>query len=283
MLNTYQYNTTLYADQPKPETGGLPTDAIRFGSFGLQNDQICVSVADHWDFPDRDFNTDEKPSRNGRIFISDAWDQKEINIGGTLVTNTAEELDTLIFNLKKSLAAKEQNLDIQLADGSYRRYKATCVKADIGRSDHYHITHCPVVLSFECGVPFGTDTDASSLLYETSLTSFTEDIIVGGSVETLPMFVFIVESAVNVDKLRITNNTTGKVIESSMVLADGDVIIIDTENYSVTQNFVEKDYTGVFPEFITGTNNITIEAVSDDVDIPAITYSVTCKFYNSYL
>lgn len=278
MLNTTHLNTTLLNGLPRPIAGGLSTDAIRFGSLGLQNANILMNQPIYERSPSRDFITFKKPTRHGRLISSDFWDTKVITLRGTLVTSSEEELDTLIDTMKKSLRTQSDNLDILRGDGFYRRFVCTCEDMDFQRVEHYHKVWTPVELTFRCLVPFGTDIDYTSNVHTTSELIFSETQTNDGTEVASPQFVFIVGTSDSITKLNLKNNTTGQEIEITTAIETGDTIIIDSETLEITKNGTPIQFSGDFPSLALGENSFTATMTGTSID-----YSLGVSHLNSYI
>ncbi len=278
MLNKGLLNTTLLNDIPKASTGGLPDEAIRFESLGLQNAQIKLNTPIYDRSPSRLFETERRPNRHGRLVLSDYWDVNDIVLRGTLITDSQTELDALIDTMKKTLKIQGGYLDIQRGDGSRRRFKTTCREMDFQRTENFHIAWCPLELRFQCLTPFGTDTGYTSNFHSVSGLTFSESQTNSGTAEASPQFILIVTSASGVTKINVKNDTTGQEIELTTSVSDGDVIVIDSEALTARKNSTALDFDGDFPTFEVGVNSYSITVTGT-----AISYALTIAHLNSYL
>ncbi len=278
MLNKGLLNTTLLNDIPEIASGGLPDEALRFESLGLQNAQIVMNTPIYDRSPSRLFETERRPNRHGRLVVSDYWDVNEITLRGTLITESQTELEELIDTMKKTLKIQGGNLDIQRGDGTRRRFKATCQEMDFQRTENYHIAWCPLELRFQCITPFGTDTGYSSNFHSVSSLNFSESQTNSGTAQASPQFILIVSSATDVTKINVKNDTTGEEIEITTSVLNGDVIVIDSETLTVKKNSTPIDFDGDFLTFNEGVNSYSITVTGT-----AISYALTVAHLNSYL
>jgi hypothetical protein len=279
MYNTGLYNTALYNTLFSfPATADR--EDIEFDGYGLQNSNICVSKITYDNAPDRDYQTSAIPRGNGLIENSDYWRRKTIVLTGTARKDTRVEFDALIDEMKKELSGSKLPLNIRIGaeEDNIRSFESTLQSINFKRESGY-VTFCPFEATFLVLTPFGTDIDYTSdaFLGTTDLT-FTEEIEVGGTVQTPAVIILNFISASSVSVVNIVNNTTGEEIEITASISAGGYLKIDGENREVTLNGVSQDFDGIFPNLSTGINNITITITGSSA-----TYDLTIKRLNSYL
>lgn len=278
MLNTSLLNTTLLNGLPVPTLFTLPNEAIRFNDFGLQNLEIFMDQPIYENAPDRDFQTFKKPTQNGRLISSDFYDIKDIIIRGTLKKNSETELDDLIDKMKEALRFQSGNLDIRRGSSIYRRFVSSCIEMNFQRNNNFNIAWCPVDLRFQCLVPFGTDLDYVSNTYDVGSLVYTQSQFNTGTIDSDPIFIFIVDSASGLTKINLRNDTTGKEIESTTNIETNDILIINTETLTATKNGDPIKFNGNFPNFEVGENTFTATFTGT-----SISYAFTIAHLNSYL
>lgn len=278
MLNTSLLNTTLLNGLPNPTLFELPDEDIRFNDFGLQNLEIFMDQPIYENAPIRDLQTFKKPTRHGRLISSDFYDVKEIILRGTLKKNSETELDNLIDDMKEALTVQSGNLDIRRGDNIYRRFVSTCTEMGFQRNNNFNIHWCPVTLRFQCLVPFGTDLNYSGNTYDVGILEYTQSEFNTGTIDSEPIFVFIVDSASGVSKINLKNDTTGQEIEATTSIEDNDILIINAETLTVTKNGSQIKFNGNFPTFIVGENTFTVTLTGT-----SISYALTVAHLNSYL
>jgi len=274
LYNEKRYNGNTLAD----EAGVGSTEDIVFSTYGMQNDNICVSSVNIERSPVRDFLTVKSPRAHGRIISSNFWDFKRVTLTGMFIAATQTALDDLIDLTKKSIQEESGNLDIKRADGTYRRFIATATDIDVQRDEHFDITACPFQITFECLVPFGQDVAFTSAGFSTSALVFTENEDNEGTAEAQPIFIMVVNAASGITAINLSNNTTSQELEITTSISAGQVIKFDSENKQVLINGSVQEYDGTFPHLDTGSNNYTITSTGTSIQ-----YELTLKYKKFYL
>lgn len=254
------YNSTPYNSSPywfSPLTLDVEQDSIVFDWFSLQNANIITSRIDYDNEGTIELNSFNFPKSDGGGVLSKYFRGRTISLECTIKENTAEAFNDLLDTVKKKLRTTEGFLDIKV-NGEIRRIKATLTKFDAGRM-HYNITFAKVVIEFTAIEPFfyAKDKQSYEFLGMTGTSSF--EISNLGSVESLPIFYVIGTAWSNVSSLAIT--AFGKTLTVSTTITPWDILIISSEDKTVTKNGAEINYTGFFPIFPPGSNPFTITTV----------------------
>lgn len=278
MFNTYTYNAATY-NNIGLAIGAGSQDGIVFNGYSLQSTSVITTDLIVDNYPSREFDIDNIPRGDGRIYLNDYWRTKRITLKGYIKKDTNSLLEAEIDDFKYALSAPEANLDVKI-DGVIRRFVASCTNADVfsGRQG-YHITLVPFTLQFDCLKPFGTDTEYTvyDWLAQTGLT-LNEQVENYGTAEATPVIIYNFSAASSVTGLTFTNNATSQSITITETISTGDYLRIDGENKEVTLNGSVVDYTGSFPRLDVGVNSFT-----STITGTSATYSLTIKFYKPYL
>jgi len=226
----------------------------------------------------------EDTIRDGWSLVDAHYSNKIILISGWLISDTGDNLKTLVDNVKGYLRESEKNLDIETYGGSgvYRRWIATPQSFEVPE-EHWHITQVPFTCEFNCQ-PFGTNTSTTSVDLNTgsaiSSSPYNESPSITGTYKTKPTITVTVNSETTMTIFKWDNNTTGDwiQIEPSGGFTAADVLIINCEDEEVTLNGSSVDFTGVFPHFNPGSNSLTLT-------ITAGAFNLDCSFtyYPTYL
>jgi len=275
--NSTLFNVGLYNGNFNLGAVLTSTEDISFNGYGLQNSNILTSSIDIEQI-DRDFQTVAVPNGNGQILNSDYWRGKEIKISGTLLADSRESLEALVFNFKKELSIQSKNFDRVMGDGSKRRFICTATKINVDASQHWAITRATFSVTFTVLVPFGQNTAYTAKSSTVSDLIFSEILENDGNADGSPVWILIVTSATDVTAINIKNNTTDEEIEITESISAGEVIIIDSENKEVTVDGTEIDFDGQFPILDPESNSYTITVTGTDIE-----YELTAKNLSKYL
>ena len=239
---------------------------ITYNSFNLQSSTIITEKILHTSAPKNDFNSQNKARRDGSYLLSNYWSSKAISAQGTIIGSSVSNLDTLIDELKQNLAGENLNLDIGYAGGT-RRYRATASDIVIDR-EHFNGSWCPFIIEFQCVDAFGRDTSETTVTQDNNTTSpFVKLFTMTGSFPAYPEITLTLQDGNNVTALKIENTVTDDSITITQSFSDSDVLIIDCDAMVVTLNGSEIDFTGVFPSFIIGINNVQVTVTGSPFDI----------------
>lgn len=235
--------------------------SISFNSNSLQTFSRTTRtgiIVDHIDLesaPERKFDMFALAHANESVIPSDEYPSKMIPITGTIVSDTANNLSTLLDTFRGYLTGRSKNLDVGYG-GVVRRYIATALSPVITRSEDKK--YATFTLSFACTVPFGVETSNTTALNGTGRTanSYTDShTFLGSAPVQLPVITITLTavSSTGSQQMFFGNNDTGQAITIARSnWTAGDVVVINCATRSVQVNGIETDFTGAFPEFTTG-------------------------------
>lgn len=246
---------------------------ITFNSFSLQSANFLTRGIDRYGIPNRRVERFPLSFRDNSKVVTSFWDTKIIELVGTVVGSSETDLQSNISQAKANLAIPEAVLAIPYA-GVTLNYQATCVSAEFPR-ENFNVMHCPYTMVFEItDPPFGIDTVVNNHSNDAmTAASVSSTLSIGGEVPSRPVITLEVNSETDLTIIEFTQDDTGDAItvEPSGGYSAGDIVIINTNTNTVTYNGNEIDYSGLFPEFIVGTNNYTLDFTSTahnvDLDI----------------
>lgn len=188
------------------------------------------------------------------------YPSKTIPITGTIVSDTATNLDTLLDTFRGYFVGQDKNLDIGYK-GSTRRYIATVNTLKITRSQDKR--YATFAINFICTIPFGVDTSNTTALNASGRTSavYSDPYTwLGTAPVQLPVITITLTavSATGSQQLYFGNDDTGQGITITHTgWANGDVVVIDCVNKTVKINGTAVDFTGAFPEFTNASHVMT--------------------------
>ena len=230
-------------------------DDIAINWFWLQNENIITSFV--WEQTNIDLQTFNIPTEDGKGFLGYYKRGKNITLKLTIKESTTALFQTRLDNLRRELFKEESLLDIKV-NGTIRRIKVNCVSAP-KILEHYNITFIQMEIAFQTLESFFYEIWKQSSIFQSKTASFDEDITNQGTDITFPVVYIQFKtwlSSVTSTAFTINSNT----LTISETINDNDVIIIDWEEKTVTINWTEVDYSGVFPFMWTTLNafNFTI-------------------------
>ena len=245
---------------------------ISFNTYSLQTSNIITERILHTSSPENDLQTMQRMRRSGSFLMSNYWIKKIINATGNILATSVSDLDSRIDELKENLVGENLNLDIGYAGGT-RRYRATIRRVEIER-EHFHNNWCPFSIEFVCADAFGKDTSSTSVTQDSNTTSpFSKTFTISGSIGPYPIITLDFVSGANVTVIKIENTTTGDSMTITRAFSDAESLVVDCDGMTVKVDGTEIDFSGVFPEFIVGSNvlQVTVTGSPFDIDLD-ITY-----------
>lgn len=254
----------------------IPTNLL-FDSYDLQTTNIKTRSIHHKHYPNRVIDIESNLRVADFVFVSSYWDKKIITVKGSIVTDSANTLRTVIDAMKNKLQGTEKNLDVDYGDG-VMRYTATVQSLEIP-DDFYYISLVPFTIEFLCQ-PYGKSTTSTNSSKDDITTSpVSHSLTVTGSSDPLPTITLTVDNETTMTAIQFENNTTNDTITITRAFADAEVLVIDCENQTVKVDDVNVDFDGVFPRFSNGTNNCIITIT----DGGAFNVDLDIDYYPHYL
>lgn len=258
--------------------------AITYNSYSLQTTASAASSILSRDIiyrslPQKNLILKQDTIRDGFSVVKEQYSQKIIAVRGLLKSDSEANLRTLRDAFMSDLRPNERNLDIDYGSGTIR-YNASVQSIDI-QEEFWNIVQIPFEISFLCE-PFGkaTSTTSISLNSGNAITAspHNENVSITGTYKAKPTITITVNSETDMTVLKWDNVTTGDWIQIATNFSNADVLVIDCENETVKLNGTDIDFTGVFPNFLDGTNSLTLT-------ITATAFSINASFsyYPTYL
>ncbi|HNX02184.1 MAG TPA: hypothetical protein PLE33_05780 [Candidatus Cloacimonas sp.] len=232
-----------------------------------------------WNFIEKtghDENTEKKnditevAGSDDSVVVNSNFTPKKIIVTGKLAFDTYEELQDAIDELKLNALAEGGKLIVPIGDAfrTFIVYPSSCT---ITRDDDY-CGDCIYQISYiASNPPFGLDSDSTGALIKTNAHTsegfgndlFSQSILFAGTAKPKPKIRIEIATANAMTEIEIINATTGQEIKiSDDTIVDGDVFVVDTENLRVSKNGDDIDFSGVFPDFVVGLNDVLINFYS---------------------
>lgn len=256
--------------------------SINYGFLNLNDSDIVISDISHEDMGSKEQNFQRFAMREGGNFAIPTFNAKRINMSGHVKKASKALLEAEIDRMKKFLNYNEQNLDIEYSSGT-RRYIASCTKVVFKRA-YYTIDYIEFSLEFTVSnPPFGTELDTSTLEYLGKTSTFASTMTgehqgvsdFNGSFHPYPIIRINMTAVDGLRSLAFRNtDEDGKVTATTISghkFYDGDIILINTQDGTVTVNGVDVDFQFGLPAFSLSDNRWTL-------DVVAISYNIDVKF-----
>lgn len=253
---------------------------ITFDTNDLQTDNIITSDIDHGSIPEKSMSLFALASANKSVIPAINYPTKTITVTGKIIGSSVTDLDSRLDTFRSYFNGKNKNLDIDY-DGGTRRYIATASKVSIPRPGG--LTFANFVITFVCVEPFGKATTSTSALSANARTSadYTDAYtFLGTAPFQLPVVTITINTVTGgTGHLAFTNDSN----DQGITLIDkdfqnGDVIVIDCEQRSVTINGTATDYLGSFPEFPPGS-----QTMHYNDGFTARNFDIDVDYYKRYL
>ncbi len=254
------------------------------GAYDLQYEDsagqntILTSNITYRHLSQKDIITREDTIRDSFDIVDVKYSRKIITVTGWLISDSSANLRTLRDNFMHHLRPSEGDLTIDYGSSTLV-YKATVQAIDVPE-EFWHITQLPFTATFLCE-PFGKAALLSPTAWTTIGTGATNrSACITGTYKAKPTITITVVTETDMTILRWDNVTIGDWIqvEPSGGFNNGDILVINCENETVTLNGTDQDFTGVFPLFNPRINNITLTITSTNCNLTA-----SYTYYPTYL
>lgn len=251
---------------------------ITYDAVSLQDSTYQTQEIEHESMDHKLLNEQRFGNRDGAKVVDITFAPRTIILRGVVTGATIDTLETNLDALMQLMNRGKKNLDIAYASGT-RRYQAYCRSVKVIRQ-HFNITFAPFEIEFMVGdPPFGTTLDTTTAEFTgvgTSVGTFSGTFTATGTRRPLPIIQFNINGGSNIVDITFQNLTTGGAITVTPAggFVGGDVLKINTNDYTVTINGVAVDYTGFFPEFAQGANDVkrVIHSTWHSIDMKIIYY-----------
>lgn len=248
---------------------------ITFDSNDLQTNNILTASIQHNSIPIKDAKMYSLAHANRSTIPHVNYPSRTVRISGKIIDTSVAGLEARLDTFKGYLRGTDKNLDIDFASTT-RRYIATVNGSSIDQPGG--LTYANFEVEFVCTEPFGRNTTSTKALDGNARTSasYTDShTFLGTAPYQLPVITIVLTAVTGGDDhLMFSNDATGQaILILGQTFVNGDTIVIDCEEKSVTLNGTEIDFLGAFPEFEPGvstdftyTDGFTTRTFNIDVD-----------------
>lgn len=257
----------------------MASPTITYDSFSLTRSldastSYFCRIKDIYNAPQASIQRETSVTRHGSKVLNRYFTNKIIELTGSITTSSAANLQTAIDDLQKALLTTEGNLDI-VYNTATRRYICTPDSLQFLANGHNAQT-IDFTVNFVSSFPFakGLINDSfDEVGIVTTQNSYA--YIYNGTAPLRPIFTITVVSETDMTQIELahTNKSTSIIIGANVIIAAGDVFVIDSLSGNITQNGNNIEFTGVFPEYLPGsqtTQLIIIDSGVFEVDLEII-------------
>lgn len=233
----------------------MPGTNISFAGNSLQTANILTNDIDHFSNPNKVATMYSLGHANKSALPFVSYPSKTIQVTGVIIGTSIADLDSRIDTFKSYFTGIDQNLDIDY-NGSTRRYVANANVVKLARPGG--LLYATFSIEFDCTLPFGKDTSVTNFTLTSptgrTLNSYTDAVTFAGSAPVQLPVITITLTAVTggASFINMGNAANGQSITVNRTWANGDVLVIDCQNRTVTVNGVPVNFTGAFTEFAPG-------------------------------
>lgn len=249
-------------------------NSILFNGFDILTlDGVTLFNHNFNNLPKRDIKINKLARQNKSIITSSEYSEKEITILLKVNKNCRQNTENALTNLKAALQAQNATLTVQQGTSTIN-YTVTMNEFNI----EWMIPNAIVSIVFIASDPIGYNTVSQELL-DINITSalINTSIQINGSAEVSPLFVLTVNSVTDGTNKSISllNSSTYQGITITRTWVANDVLIIDGSELTVTLNDEIIDFSGMFPIFSAGAQQITYadDFTARNIDLVSTYYS----------
>lgn len=211
-----------------------------------------VNYKDIGNSPERQINIYKIARADRSVVTSAEYSQKPLLIYLDVKGCTRSEAEEYISDLKALLQAPNGTLETLYA-GKMVQYTATLNRV----STTWHLYTGEIVLEFIASDPIAKTVAAESLVsFSTTASTFAASLNVDGSFNARPVIVLAFSAGSGAGSVTVENSVTSQGITFTGNFTAGTIVEIDSENYALTVNGVNTDFSGIFPVFAPGSQQI---------------------------
>jgi hypothetical protein len=232
---------------------------VTFNGTALTGSTIRIQETEWESIDNREVQIERLGNKDGGKLVGDMFAPRVIRVRGLFLGTSIDDLENNIETYKALFTQKEKNIDFEYNSGT-RRFKVTLTGLRITKGVG-NVTMAPFEATFVASnSPFATLLDTSTVGFTgvgTNFGTFYGNFVAAGTAKPMPIIKATINGGSGITFITFTNTTTGGSITVTPAagFTAGDVLLINTEDYTVTINGVAVDYSGFFPDFAQGGNN----------------------------
>lgn len=235
------------------------TVSITLNNVNINTGNTTVRTVQHDSMPKIFINSLKPTRQDGEKLINTKLSSKIITIEGTVKGDDQDTYESNLDTLKDNFNIERKNLDIEYA-GATRRYSVT-LRSFTTIRDFFNVSFANYTAMFVVETGYGTDTAitqaATGNALDDTLTSFAVNY--GGTHTPYPLARFVIDTVGNLDSIAYKSVQSGEEISASTAWADGDQLVIDSEQRTFLLNGSLIDFSGEFPKFVRGDDTVQLK------------------------
>lgn len=252
---------------------------ISYAGNALQTANIITSDIDMESLPEKEANMYSIGHSNMSKIPFVNYPSKIIIISGTIIGSGVADLDIQLDTFRGLFRGDNQNLDIDY-NGISRRYTATANKIKLKRPGG--LGYAEFNIEFLCTTPFGTNTSLTTAVTATTrtLSSYTDAYtFLGNAPYQLPIATITLTTVAGAGTriVYFGNAGTGQQVKIERTWTNGDVVVVNGITRSIQVNGLDVDFSGAFPEYSPGAQNITVNDT-----FTSRTFNYLVQYYPAY-
>lgn len=206
-------------------------------------------------FPNREVNA-HKLARNSLSIVTSAeYSDKAIIVNAYICRGDRHETEEAIDEVKAIIGKANGELKVRQSDGIYS-YTTTLSNFEI---DKWTNSAAWCIITFYASTPLGTSVNEETIVNASTSSSYQGfPVTIGGSANAEPLVTIQYSSITGGtgQSISITNGQTNQGITITGNFNSGDLIEIDSLSMTVTINGFNIDFSGMFPTFEVGSNQL---------------------------
>jgi len=226
--------------------------------------------------PQRQINIHKLARKSLSIVTSSEYTQKEIPVFLDICSGTRQDTEATVTEVKSVIQAQNGTLKV-LQAGIEVQYTVTMNEFNI----EWNANNAYVQIVFLASSPIGTASNSESLFNITGITlpSGNQTFVVEGSFLSEPTITVVINTVTggSPGTINLINAVNNQGISVTSNFTAGSILEVNSRDYTVTLNGANLDYTGLFPTFAPGSQQV---AYSDTFTTRSVDVSAT---YNQKL
>lgn len=206
--------------------------------------------------PTRDIKINKIARRDLSVITSSEYVSKEIPVYLDVCSGTRADTEATVSQVKALVQTQNGELIVEQG-GLFITYTATMNEFNI----EWNGNKAYVEIIFIASDPIGK-AESATLFSGTAITTSTwaSNITVGGNTTAYPVTTLLLNSGTGLTNKQIVvhNAKTNQGIRVQRTWLVNDLLVVDSEKMEVTVNGIPVNFTGMFPQFATGSQQVKV-------------------------